>query len=164
MPKVIITVGRICSGKSTYCKRLAKEINAVIFSVDELTLTLLGQQAGDKLSEYVEKLEAYFLQKAVQTVHNGVNVIIDIGLWTRGERDEVRAFFKERNIPLELHCIDIDDNEWQRRIDERNADIKANGRADYFVDEGLAKKAAALFEPIGEDEKDVIYIKDQRRE
>ena len=40
MAEVIMMCGRICSGKSTYAKRLSREKNAVILSVDEITLAL----------------------------------------------------------------------------------------------------------------------------
>ena len=38
MAEVIMTCGRICSGKSTYAQKLRTERNAVILSVDEITL------------------------------------------------------------------------------------------------------------------------------
>ena len=40
MPKVIMTCGKICSGKSTYAQKLRLEYSAVILSVDEITLAL----------------------------------------------------------------------------------------------------------------------------
>lgn len=41
MAQVIMTCGKICSGKSTYAQKLSKKYNAVILSVDEITLSLL---------------------------------------------------------------------------------------------------------------------------
>ena len=161
MPRVIMTTGRICSGKSSYARALADKLHAVIFSVDEITLVLLGQCAGEKLDEYVEKLEGYFFKKTLQTLGNGVNVILDWGFWQRRERDFAREFFSSNGAEYEFHYIDIDDDEWQRRIAKRNESINAGAGFDYYVDEGLAKKAAALFEPIGDDEKDVKYIREE---
>ena len=59
MPKVLIMCGKICSGKSTYAEKLKLENKAVILSVDELTLALFENQAGEKLDFYVEKLKEY---------------------------------------------------------------------------------------------------------
>ena len=53
MPKVLIMCGKICSGKSTYAEKLKFENKAVILSVDELTLALFENQAGEKLDFYV---------------------------------------------------------------------------------------------------------------
>lgn len=49
MPKVLIMCGKICSGKSTYAEKLKLENKAVILSVDELTLALFENQAGENL-------------------------------------------------------------------------------------------------------------------
>lgn len=48
MPKVVMTCGKLCSGKTTYAKKLQKESKAVILSVDEIMLALFGQDAGEK--------------------------------------------------------------------------------------------------------------------
>lgn len=158
MAKVIMTVGRICSGKSSYAKELAAKTNAVIFSVDEITLALLGQNAGQKLDEYVEKLESYFFEKAIQTVRNGVNVILDWGFWQKAERDYARDLFSVQKTEYEFHYICISDDEWKKRIAKRNEDIENKKTKDYIIDEGLAKKAAMLFEKPGDDESDIKVI------
>ena len=160
MPKVIMTTGRICSGKSSYAKAMAKRINAVIFSVDEITLKLLGQSGSGRLDEYVNKLKEYFFQKTLQTLDNGVNVILDWGFWTREERDFARSFFDAAGVEYEFHFINISDDEWQRRVAKRNADILAGKVQEYLVDKGLAEKADALFETAAVDERDVIFTEE----
>lgn len=50
MPKVHLMCGKICSGKTTFAQKLRKEIKGVVLSVDEITLSLLGQDAGEKIS------------------------------------------------------------------------------------------------------------------
>ena len=45
MSKVIMTCGMICCGKSTYAKKLQAEQNAVILSVDDITLTLFPDKS-----------------------------------------------------------------------------------------------------------------------
>ena len=40
MPGVIMTCGTICCGKSTYARKLRTERNAVILSIDEITLSI----------------------------------------------------------------------------------------------------------------------------
>ena len=53
MAKVYMTCGRICSGKSTYAQTLRQKYSAVILSVDEITLALFGQDAGENHDAYV---------------------------------------------------------------------------------------------------------------
>lgn len=155
-PKVIMTCGKICSGKSTYARKLRLEYNAVILSVDDITLALLGSEAGDKLDEYVEKLEAYFFEKSVEIIETGTSVILEWGFWQKSERDHARSFYKEHGIDCELHYLNISDDEWERRIKKRNADITEGRINAYPVDEELKAKFGKLFEPPEPNEYDII--------
>ena len=83
MPKVIMTCGKICSGKSTYAQKLRLEYKAVILSVDEITLALFGNEAGEKLDDYVCRAEKYLYDKSIEIIETGTNVILDWGFWTK---------------------------------------------------------------------------------
>jgi len=146
MAKVYILCGKICSGKSTYSQQLRKSKKAVILSVDDITLTLLGQNGGYTLDVYVEKLEQYFFQKSVEIVETGINVVLDWGFWTKAERDFAKEFYGSRGIEYEFHYISINDEEWYRRL-EKKSDA-------YYVDEGLAEKFKSIFEIPAKDEID----------
>lgn len=162
MASVIIMCGRICSGKSTHARALAARGNAVILSVDEIMLALFGADVGAMHDTYVERLEAYLYEKSVEIVRGGVDVILDIGLWTRRERDEARAYYARRGIPMRIHAIAIGEDEWRRRIQRRNADIARGEVSAYPVDDGLARKFAAIFEPPGADEPGIVWIAGER--
>ena len=77
MAKIMLICGKICSGKSTYAKRLAEKSKAILLSVDEITLALFGQHIGEKHDEIVRKTEEYLYNKAVEIIKLGVNVIFD---------------------------------------------------------------------------------------
>lgn len=155
MAKVYILCGKICSGKSTYSQQLRKDKKAVILSVDDITLTLLGQNGGDTLDVYVEKLEQYFFQKSVEIVETGINVILDWGFWTKSERDFAKEFYGSRGIEYEFHYISISDEEWYSRLDKRNNDVLEKKSDAYYVDEGLVQKFKSIFEIPGKEEIDV---------
>ena len=158
MADVIMLCGKICSGKSTYAKKISKEHKAVILSVDEITLALLGRDGGNKLDEYVGKLEAYLFDKSVEIVGTGINIVLDWGLWKRSEREYAKKFYSSRGIKCEIHYIEITDDEWERRINKRNADISAGSVDAYCVDDGLKAKFVKMFEPPEKNEPDV-YVK-----
>ena len=162
MAKVIITCGRLCSGKTTYAERIAKELPAVHFSIDDLTLLLLGPYPGDMLDEYVEKLKGYLYSKAAQTDKNGINVVIDHGLWTREERANTKEYFRREGVECELHYIKVSDRTWRSRIERRNKDIDAGKSDAYYVDENLLKKFEGFFEEPIEDEVDKIILSDEK--
>ena len=158
MANVILMCGKLCSGKSTYARVLASRGNAVILSVDEIMLALFGTDAGEMHDVYVGRLRAHLYDKAVEIVRGGVDVILDIGLWTRRQREEARAFFGERGVPCAIHYIEIADDEWQRRIELRNAAIARGEVSAYPVDDGLMRKFAAMFEPPQDGEPGIVRI------
>ena len=146
MPKVIMTCGKLCSGKSTYAKKLQQEGRAVILSIDEIMLAVFGQDAGEKHDEYVARIKSYLYQKTLEIIHNGLDVILDWGFWTKEERTYARTFLGLNGITNELHFIDIDDCEWRRRIEKRNQEVLDHIGNAYYVDDGLAEKFNAIFE------------------
>ena len=146
MPKVIMICGKLCSGKSTYAKKLQKERKAVILSIDEIMLAVFGQDAGEKHDEYVARIKNYLYQKTLEIIHNGLDVILDWGFWTKEERAYARSFFGLNGITNEMHFIDIDNCEWGRRIEKRNQEVLDHIGNAYYVDDGLAEKFNAIFE------------------
>ena len=159
MAKVYLICGKICCGKTTYAQKLYKEKNAVLLSVDEITLALFGQHCGDKHDEYVERTEKYLLNKSLELIENNINVVLDWGFWTKAERKAVKEFYKSRNIECELHYIDISDKTWKSRLHMRNNAVLANETSAYYVDDNLAAKFASIFEVPSEDEIDVVEEK-----
>ena len=146
MPKVLIMCGKICSGKSTYAEKLKLENKAVILSVDELTLALFENQAGEKLDFYVEKLKEYFLKKSLDIVEAGADVILDWGFWTKKERDYAREFYDSRNISYQFYYMNVGIDEWKKRILKRNQEIKREQLEAYPIDKGLLSKVEKMFE------------------
>lgn len=159
MPKVLIMCGKICSGKSTYAEKLKLENKAVILSVDELTLALFENQAGEKLDFYVEKLKEYFLKKSLDMVEAGADVILDWGFWTKKERDYAREFYDSRNISYQFYYMNVGIDEWKNRILKRNQEIKREQLEAYPIDKGLLSKVEKMFEePDRKELKAMIII------
>ena len=152
MSRVIMTCGMICCGKSTYAKKLQTEQNAVILSIDDITLTLFPEGSGDMHDTYALRAEQYLLNLSIQILLAGVDVILDWGLWTKAMRNRIRRFYGYEGIKTELHYLRISPEEWKKRIEKRNA----SDEAAYYVDEGLLNKAKALFEEPCTEEVDVL--------
>lgn len=152
--KVILLCGKLCSGKSTYAEKLRTEMGAAVLSVDEIMLTLFGQDAGEAHDCYVQNLMRLLLRKSVEFASVGISVILDTGLWTKAERKVVRAFYQNQGVVCEIHYLDVTDEEWKRRIAQRNKASVQNGSA-YYVDAGLIEKANRIFEAPSREEIDV---------
>ena len=153
MSKVIMTCGTICCGKSTYAKKLKGENNAVILSIDDLTLTMFPEGAGEMHDTYVMRAEKYLLELSIQILNSGMDVILDWGLWTKSTRDRIREFYASHGeIKTELHYLKLSPEVWEERINKRNS----SDETAYYVDEGLIDKVTSLFEEPSEDEVDVL--------
>lgn len=158
MSKVYLICGKICSGKSYYSKKLKEEVNGVILSPDEATFDLIDNEQGEFYNIFCDRLINYMNKKCVEIVKAGANVIYERGLWSKEERDNVKSFFKENNIDVELHYIHVSDENWKKQIEERNKRVEnGNGGADFYLDEGLMKKLVSKFEEPSEYEVDVWY-------
>lgn len=155
MSKVIMTCGKICCGKSTYARYLQAAGNAVILSIDEITLALFPDGAGEMHDVYARRAEQYLLSLSLQVLKTGADVILDWGLWTRAQRDRLRRFWTEHGVEYEIHYLRVSPEEWERRIRKRNAE-NAEEPAAYFVDGGLRQKAEDLFEEPSAEEDIVI--------
>jgi len=158
MAEVIMTCGRVCSGKSTYARKTAAERGAVILSVDEITLAMFPEGAGDMLDTYVERAEQYLYRKSLEIIRTGTDVVLDWGFWTRSEREFARNFYARNGVHCELHYLDISDAIWHQRIAERNQLVSAGKVSAYYVDDGLAEKFSAIFEKPDENEIDKIIL------
>ena len=146
MAKVYMLCGRICSGKSTYAAMLRRSLHAVVLNVDEVMLTLFGQDAGEKHDFYSAKVEQYMLEKSVEIVSEGIDVVLDWGFWSKEKRDCARRYYQLSGVECELHYINISKSEWQKRIEKRNKAIKDAKAIGYIVDDGLMVKCESRFE------------------
>ena len=155
MPKVIIICGKICSGKSTYADRVTKIRKAIILSVDEIMLTLFGQNADDS---YVARAKSYLYKKSLEILGTEIDVVLDWGFWTQREREYAKKFYASKNIKPEFHYLDVDYNEWQNRINKRNKGIRENKLRSYYVDKTLTAKFLKTFEEPDKSEID-IWVK-----
>ncbi|MBQ6289375.1 AAA family ATPase [Aristaeella hokkaidonensis] len=156
MAKVIMTCGRICCGKSTYARKLQENRNAVVLSIDDITLTLFPEGAGEMHDTYVLRAEQYLLSLSLQILESGVDVILDWGLWTRAQRDRLRAFYTGHGVENEIHYLRLSPEEWERRIRKRNAEQNKEEPQSYYVDEGLLRKVDSLFEEPSDTETDLL--------
>lgn len=91
-----------------------------------------------------------------------VNVILDWGFWQKNEREFAKEFYKSRDVEYELHYLDIIDELWKKRMEKRNNAVLAGDANTYYIDEGLARKFAAMFEPPSAHEIDFLIKGDEQ--
>ncbi len=155
MPKVILICGKICSGKTTYAKQICRERMAVLLSSDELISSVFHPNENEYHDLIIEKVHTYLLNKSIEIIRSGTDVVLDWGFWTHSFRETVSTFYHKEEIETEWHYVDIVKANWERNIQSRNDDVRNNRTTDYFVDEGLLSKLERLFVPPSADEMDV---------
>ena len=146
--KVILLIGKICCGKSTY----AKSLPGMLISCDQLMQTMFPGGCGEHHDQLAKRARHYLLNLARQCAEAGVTPVVDFGFWTPALRQE--AIDALTGCELDWRWLDVDEDEWQRRIAKRNAAIQAGvaDPSDYYVDEGLLEKVKGLFIPPTEEE------------
>ena len=145
--RIILLIGRICSGKTTYARKIMAEHQpAALLSADELMQTLFPEPLGEKYDRYAARCKSYLYQQARKLAHQGVTPVLDFGFWSKEDRREAAAALE--GFELDWRYVDISMEEWERRIQTRNAAV-LEGTAPletYYVDDGLKAKMNSRFE------------------
>ena len=116
--RLILTCGLPGAGKTTLARQLAADRSAVCLTKDEW-LTALGSNPWDEPTR--EKVEHELWNLAQEVLRLGVSVVLDLGLWARIERDEMRSAARGLGVGVELHYLDVPTDVLWRRIQARNS-------------------------------------------
>jgi len=117
-PRLLLTCGLPGAGKTTLAKHLAASRSAVRLTSDDW-LWALGSSPWD--TPIHDAMEHLLTEHAQVLLRLGQSVVLDFGLWSRVERDELRALARDLGVRVELHYLDVSPDELWRRIDERNS-------------------------------------------
>ena len=159
MGKVILICGKIASGKTYYANQIKEQKNAVILNTDELTYAMFDNEQGEKYMELAERANQYLMKKAIDIVRVGCNVILDWGFWRSYNRRYMNEYFKNENIDVEWHYMDVDDYTWEENIKERNKKINDGlNKYDFYIDAGLRQKLIENWETPTKEEIDVWHV------
>jgi predicted kinase len=150
MPTLHLMVGLPCSGKTTHARRLAREVDALLLTVDVWHLALFGDDVGhEKHDERHASLERIMWDVARRVLEMGGDVILDFGCWARVERDEYRRRAKELGADFKLHYMDVPHAELYRRLEMRN---RTPTEGVFVIPETEMDKYVTVFQPPTEDE------------
>ena len=123
MPTLHLMVGLPCSGKTTLAKKLEKELGALRLTLDEWHRFLYGQDAAHpEHDERHTKIEVLQWNVAVAALKQGLDVILDFGLWAKEERDQYRARASVLGADTRIHYLDVPFEELLDRLQVRNTE------------------------------------------
>lgn len=137
-------------GKTTLARRLESELPGIRFSADEWMVALHGVDPPEHDSRAAqERVRAVMESCWRRCLELGQHVILDSGLWRRGERDHLRAVAAELGAEVRLYALTLPDEEALARVLARNEREPGH----LYVAENTYHILKAQFEPLGEDEQ-----------
>jgi len=143
---LILICGLTGSGKTTLATRFAHERNAARLCPDEW-MEALGIDLWD--SDARARLELLQGALALDLLRVGTTVVIEWGMWSRAERDQMREAARRLGAGVELHYLDAPVEELHARITARGRELHLTGR-EITLDE--LREWATIIQPPTDDE------------
>ncbi|HWG85696.1 MAG TPA: ATP-binding protein [Deinococcales bacterium] len=141
--------GFIGTGKTTLARRLEAELPAVRFTPDEWMAALYGTDPpAEVFAEYLARVRALLERQWTRCVELGLDVVLDGGLWSRAERDELRGKAQALGARLFIHDLTVPDEVALARVLRRNEAEPGH----LLVTEDTYWLLKARFEPLAGDE------------
>jgi predicted kinase len=124
--RLVVITGLPGSGKTTLATRLAESMPAVRMSPDDWMMAS-GIDLWD--ASMRDRIERFQLTLALDLLRAGQSVVIEWGVWTRGERDVLRDTARAIGAPVELRPVTAPVEELWRRIVARDREGMWSGRS-----------------------------------
>lgn len=142
--------GLPCSGKTTLAKQVEHERSALRLTPDEWITRLFGADLSvEALDAARDPIETVLWELAERVLVLGVDVVLDFGFWSRGERENFRSRATRLGACSELHFLDVPEEELLTRLAARNAQMPPGT---FRIDEARLRLWSSLFEPPTADE------------
>lgn len=124
MGRLILVCGPTGVGKTTYSLSLAKEIEAIKFSIDPWMQTLFSKDMTsldfDWMMERVNRCSEQIWQVSEQILAIYGNVILDLGFTTKEQRDVFAHRGRELGLDPEIHYLNASTETRKQRVEKRN--------------------------------------------
>lgn len=151
--------GYLGSGKTTFARKLERELPAIRFSQDEWVTRIFGNRHLDPetMLEPIRYLIDFCWTRCVEL---GLDVVLDSGFWTRKDRDETRTKAATLGAECRLYCLSVSNDIAWARVEQRNRSLKDS----WFIDRNAFDVLKALrgFDPVGSDEPHIVVASDRQ--
>jgi predicted kinase len=150
MAVVHLIHGYLGAGKTTFARDLAASTGALSLSSDEWYLRLFTSgEPTSRLDEGAQqRLGALLYELWPSLAAKGLDVVLDFGFWTRGERDQARRLATAVGATVKLYWVRCSEDDARLRVQARNG---AAGQ--FFLDDQAFEALKAKFQPLEEDEE-----------
>lgn len=144
--------GFIGSGKTTFAKKLEKELPAIRFNNDELMVMLFGRNIPkEEFKSAYQKIDKLIWMLIEKNITIGNDVVLDLGFWSRNARDYAKKRAKNLGADYKFYNIYAPfDVALQRTLK------RSNQSGELLIDETCFNLRLKQFEPMTEDEDFVL--------
>jgi uncharacterized glyoxalase superfamily protein PhnB/predicted kinase len=165
MGRVHLVLGPVGAGKSTFALRLAQERSATRLTLDDWMVTLFrpDRPETDRITWYRERAQRCIDQiwKLVQQLAaQRHDVVLEIGLLQRDERQRFYARVDEAGLPLSIHVLDAARDVRRERVSRRNREQGQTFSMEVPLE--IFELASDLWQPPERDEcegRDVCFLR-----
>ena len=156
-----LIVGSTGAGKTTYALKLAEATGAIRFTIDEWMAGLFFPDAPEPLShqwalERVIRCENQILSMCSQTARAELDVILDLGFFTREQRERIAMAARGLGLETRLHYLPVAAEVRWERVNRRNTE--KTGTYEIEVTRGMFDFCEDLFETPTADELEGAII------
>jgi predicted kinase len=144
--------GYLGVGKTTLARRLEHELSAVRFTHDEWMTRLYGDDPKVEREEFEDMWRRVHTQMEPvwsRCLQLGRDVVLDFGLWSRQERDILRAKIAALGALARLYRVTCSDSVAWQRIEKRNTELSG----DFLIVRNTYDVLRSGFEPLEEEEE-----------
>jgi len=154
---LIFFCGKMGSGKSTYSKKLASELNAVLLSEDEWLSAIYPEEIKnfDDYIKYSSRLKPLLEGHVRRILHSGVSVVMDFPGNTKKQRSWFKEIFFEDQMLHRLIYLQAEDQLCLKRIEQRRQDSPEHAR---FDTEEVFHQVTRYFQAPTDDEEFNIEV------
>jgi len=139
--------GYLGVGKTTFARRLERQLPAIRFSQDEWMTRLYGDDPPvERFEDFYRRVYQQVEEIWPRCLELGVDVVLDFGFWNRLGRDATIAKIIALGGEARLYRLSCPEDETWRRLESRNLDLLYIARNTFEV-------LKARFEPLGDDEE-----------
>lgn len=134
-------------GKTTYAKKLERELPATRFTHDEIMLQRYGR-CPDNFQKKYKEVDEFIRKSAVREIQNGKNVILDYGFWSRQKRSEYYKWATTITPNVYFHSVTCSLEIAKKRIEERTK----NNFNELYISESCFNEFLGQYEPLIKEE------------
>lgn len=141
--------GYLGAGKTTFARRLERCLPALRLTHDEWMLRLYGEDPQpSEFQTCFERVSERIAAVWTRCVELGLDVVLDLNFWSRGQRDQVREMAAALGADARLYRLSCPDDAAWARIERRNQGLTDS----LFIARETFLLLKDRFEPLGEDE------------